>query len=99
MLTALGAGAMTVAACAEDSEAARLVRESGGGVRISASDDAALVDVIARVRGGAIDTAACRAAARAYALRTFDRDTVYGAIVRELVRRPAPVGHVEAMTT
>ena len=42
LATAFGAGAMVVASCAENSETARLVRESGGGIVIPAGDDEAL---------------------------------------------------------
>lgn len=89
LLTSLAAGAMVCVAAAEDSEAARLVRGCGGGVVIPASDADALVKVIRQVRGGTIDTAACRAAGRAHALATFGRAAVFGRLVDELRGAPA----------
>jgi colanic acid biosynthesis glycosyl transferase WcaI len=86
LIAALGAGAMVVAACAVDSEAARLIRANDGGVWVPASDDAALVDAIERVRGGAVDVAGCRRRAREFALRAFDRAAVYGPIARQYLR-------------
>ena len=83
LLTALGAGAMVVAACACDSETARLLSESGGGVVIPASDDEEFVRVIRRVRAGDVDSAGHRRRARAFAVKHFDRTTVYGPLVQE----------------
>ncbi|HUL03243.1 MAG TPA: glycosyltransferase family 4 protein [Gemmatimonadales bacterium] len=87
LVTALGAGAMVVAACDAASETARLVTESGGGLVIPPSDEAALVDAIGRIRRGEVDVASHRARARAFALRTFDRDAVYGPLAREIRSR------------
>jgi colanic acid biosynthesis glycosyl transferase WcaI len=102
LLTALAAGAMIVAACAPDSETARLVDRSGGGVRTPAGDDEALARAIADIRAGSVDAAACREAARAFATETFGRDAVYGPIAAGLgaeipradepSRRPVAVG-------
>ena len=83
LLTALGAGAMVVAACARDSETARLLGESGSGILIPASDDEELVRVIRRVRAGEVDAAEHRRRARAFAVQRFDRATVYGPLVQE----------------
>ncbi len=87
LITALGAGAMIVAACAADSETAALIKASDGGLLIPAGDDAALVDVIRRVRARALDTEGFRRRARAFALRYFDRANVYGPLVEALVSR------------
>jgi hypothetical protein len=43
LITAMGAGAMIVAACAEQSETASLLRASGGGIVVPASDDQAVM--------------------------------------------------------
>jgi len=83
LITAFGAGAMIVAACAQTSETATLIRESQGGVWIPASDDAALVRAIRSIRAGDIDVASCRRRARAFALRCYDRETVYSALLKD----------------
>ena len=80
LVTAMAAGAMIVAACAPDSETARVVRESSGGLLVPASDDATLADTLLRLKRGEVDTAGCRGRARAYALQHFDREAVYGTI-------------------
>jgi hypothetical protein len=74
---------MIVAACARDSETARLLAESGSGVLIPASDDEEFVRVIRRLRAGEVDAAAHRRRARAFAVQHFDRATVYGPLVEE----------------
>src|SRR5439155_3389117 len=70
LVTALGAGAMVVAACAPLSETARLMRESRGGVWTPASDDLELARALQRIRGGEIDVQACRRNGREFAVRT-----------------------------
>jgi len=87
LVTAMGAGAMIVAACAADSETATLIRGSEGGLLVGAGDDAALARAILSVRDGTVDTTAYRVRARAYALARFDRDVVYGPLAAEVVRR------------
>jgi colanic acid biosynthesis glycosyl transferase WcaI len=77
LLTALVSGAMIVAACAPDSETANLVRASGGGLIVPASDDAGLAKTIVAIHRGEVQTAAYRRRARIYALETFDRSAVY----------------------
>ena len=77
--TALGAGAMVVASCAENSETAKLVRESGGGIVIPAGDDEALSRVILQLRSGEIDSRTYRDAGREYARKFFDREKTYEA--------------------
>ena len=84
LLTALGAGAMIVAACASGSEAANLVRVSGGGLIVPASDEAELAKTIVAVQRGEIDPADYRKRARDFALRTFDRAVIYGRLADEL---------------
>jgi len=84
LITALGAGAMIVAACAPDSETAGLIRGSESGLVIPPGDDAALVDVIERVRARAVDTDAFRRRAREFALQNFLRAKVYSPLVRAL---------------
>jgi putative colanic acid biosynthesis glycosyltransferase WcaI len=78
LITALGAGAMVVAACAPDSETAQLIKESNGGLLVAAGDDVALVDTIRRIRTGGVDTDGYRRRARLFGLRYFDRTAVYG---------------------
>jgi colanic acid biosynthesis glycosyl transferase WcaI len=90
LLTALAAGAMILAACARDSETARIVDESGGGMVIPAGDDAALVQQIQQIRNGAVNITAYRTRAREYALRVFGRDAVYGPLVDDLRRMARP---------
>jgi len=99
LITALGAGAMVVAACAPLSETARLMRESRGGVWTPASDDLELARALQRIRGGEIDVQACRRNGREFAVRTFDRTAVYGPLSKGHLahsRRPdavrAPAG-------
>lgn len=87
VVTALGAGAMVVAACDGASETARLVTASGGGLVIPASDEVALVNAIGRIRRGEVDIAAHRAHGRAFALQTFDRAAVYGPLARDIRSR------------
>lgn len=84
MLTAMGAGAMIVAACNPNSEAARLLTETGSGILINAGDTDALVDVIGKVKEGKIQSAPFRERARQTALKHFDRRAVYGKIVASL---------------
>ncbi|MFL5482636.1 MAG: glycosyltransferase family 4 protein [Gemmatimonadaceae bacterium] len=90
LITAMGAGAMIIAACSPNSESAKIIEDSGGGVHIAASDDAALASALIRLVNGNIDTAATRGFARAYAARHFDRAKTYGAITELLVKRSGP---------
>jgi len=89
LITAMGTGAMIVAACADESETAKLIRASGGGVVVAAGDDEALARAILSIRDGKVNTTAYRTEARAYALARFDRDLVYGPLAAEVVRRLA----------
>ena len=90
LLTALGAGAMILAACARDSETARIVEESHGGIVVPAGDDDVLAREIERVRAGAINISGFRARAREYAVRVFDRDAVYGPVLDSITRMASP---------
>jgi len=82
LITAMAAGAMIVAACPERSETARLLDASGGGVRIPAGDEARLADAIRELANGATGTSEHRRRVRAFALRCFDRRTVYRPLAR-----------------
>ncbi len=84
LITAMAAGAMVVAACSADSETARLVTESGGGIRIESGDAPALVETIGRLRREEVDAEPYRIKARAYATERFDRNVVYGHVAEEL---------------
>jgi len=82
LITAMAAGAMIVAACPEDSETAELIRASGGGVRIPASDHEALAEVIREVARGGLETLELRRRAREFAVARFDRGAVYRPMAR-----------------
>ena len=84
LITSLGAGAMIIAACPAGSETARLLERSAGGITIPAGDDAALAEQIRRLESGAVETSPYRQRARAFAMRVFDRASVYGPLVEEL---------------
>jgi hypothetical protein len=90
LLTALGAGAMILAACARDSETARIVDESHGGILVPAGDDDALAKEIQQIRAGVVNISGYRARAREYALRVFDRDAVYGPVLDSIARMASP---------
>lgn len=83
LLTALGAGATIVAACATESETARLVRDSGGGIVIPASDDEALYRAIEQIRRWEVDATQMRRRAREFALARFERGAVYGPLLQQ----------------
>ena len=80
LITSMGAGAMIVAACSADSETARLVGQSIGGLVTQASDDAALAEVILAMTRNEIDSRAYRENARAFAQGAYGRKAVYGAV-------------------
>lgn len=82
--TALGAGALVVAACSEESDIARVMSESGAGLWVPAGDDDAVLRALDSVRRGHVDVARMRQNAREYALRTFSRDVVLAPLAREL---------------
>jgi colanic acid biosynthesis glycosyl transferase WcaI len=88
LITAMACGAMIVASCAPESEAARLVLEAGGGVVVAAGDDAAMVAVITQVRQRSLDVEGHRDRVRRFASGRFDRDTIYGGELRRLLAGP-----------
>jgi colanic acid biosynthesis glycosyl transferase WcaI len=85
LITSLGAGAMVVAACAAESETAKIVRESNGGIVIPAGDDEQFARVILQLRRGERPIEQFRRNARAYAIDRFDRDRVYGQILNQII--------------
>lgn len=84
LITCMGAGAMILAACSPESETATLLRSSGGGVVLPASDDGALSELILKVSRNEIEAATHRCNARAFAVKHFSRDAVYAPIERML---------------
>ena len=60
LITSLAAGSFVVAACADDSETARLVKMSGGGCVVEADNEEALAQMICKARDGDFDSATCR---------------------------------------
>src|SRR5207237_7399693 len=67
LMTAMGAGAMIVAACSARSETANILASSGGGIVIPASDETALIQAIDRIMSGEEDVARHRQKVRWYA--------------------------------
>ncbi len=93
LITAMGAGAMIVAACSPESETGRIVRESGGGIAIPAGDEARLAAVIESLADGQVDTDALRVSARAYALKNFERNAIYGPQAESIHQRWSSSGN------
>ena len=89
LITCMGAGAMIVAACPSESETARVIMKSDGGIVISASDDEALAVVISRLRGGEFQSEPFRLSALRYATNQFNRDVIYSPISGALTAEPA----------
>ena len=87
LVSAMGIGAMIIAACPTDSETAKVLRASGGGLIVPPSDEKALVGAIQDVALGRIDVRQHRRSVREYALRHFSREAVYGPVVSELNRK------------
>ena len=85
LTTSVGAGAMIVAACSPESEAAALLRASGGGVLVPAGDDLSLSRVIMRMSEGRIDVVTARRRVRQYAADYFSREAVYGSLAKTLM--------------
>jgi colanic acid biosynthesis glycosyl transferase WcaI len=96
LLSAMASGALIVAACAANSEAARLVRESGGGILVDAGNEAALVETIREIRAGKHDVLTLRERARRFAIQRFDRAAVYGDIIRWLVHDAGVLGETSS---
>jgi colanic acid biosynthesis glycosyl transferase WcaI len=84
LVTAMGAGAMIVAACPRESETASVLALAKGGIVIEPSDENALAEVIRRVRGGAEDVDMHRTRVRSYAQRNFDRRSVYSKVTERV---------------
>ena len=84
LMTAMGAGAMIVAACAAESETAAILRASGGGVVVPAGDEHALAAEIKRIQTGVVDVQRNRESVAAFAQRTFERRVAYAPIVSHL---------------
>jgi glycosyltransferase involved in cell wall biosynthesis len=87
MLTALVSGACIVAACSPGSAPADMIEASGGGHVVPAEDEHSLAETLRRIARGEMDTSTMRRRAREYAIRTFDRQNVYGPIAAKLLTR------------
>lgn len=91
LITAMGAGAMIVAACSEKSETARIISASRGGLLVPAGDAGALARTVLAIKNGRINTHALRDNARAFAAANYERSAVYGRLIesaRSTVREP-----------
>ena len=86
LVTAMAAGAMIVAACADDSDTARILRASGGGVIVPAGDAEALVTALRAIKAGHIDERRHRERVREYAVQHFQREKAYAPVVDFLMR-------------
>jgi colanic acid biosynthesis glycosyl transferase WcaI len=84
LITAMGAGALIVAACSPTSETAAVLNESGGAIVVSPSDDVGLAQTIKGLSASKEDIASKRIIVRDYANRHFGRETVYGGVVESL---------------
>jgi colanic acid biosynthesis glycosyl transferase WcaI len=87
LVSAMGVGAMIIAACPTESETAKVLRASGGGLIVPPSDEKALVGAIQDVALGRIDVRQHRRSVREYALSHFSREAAYGSVVSELNRK------------
>ena len=90
LITAMAAGAMIIAACPVNSETAKLLRASGGGLIVPAGDDFALAQAIEQVVNGRVDVAVHRSRVQEYAANNFSRDAVYGPIAHRLTHAGKP---------
>jgi colanic acid biosynthesis glycosyl transferase WcaI len=81
---AMAAGAMIVAACAENSESAEIIRESGAGILVPAGDGTSLAATLLRIRNGEENAGAYRTRAAEYAAAHFDQESLYGPICRSV---------------
>lgn len=84
LITAMAAGAMIIAACSNDTEMARILRESDAGIVISPNDARGIVEAILKVKRGVIDSEGYRRRAKNYAADNYSRDRVYGPVVTAL---------------
>ena len=101
LMTAMGSAAMIVAACASESETARILTASGGGLIVPASDEKALVAAILDVKSGKVDVLRHRQNVHAFAKRTFDRGVIYGRLLGDAIAmsasaHPVPLDEVRA---
>src|SRR2546423_721404 len=87
LITAMGAGALIVAACSASSETATVLNESGGAIVVSPSDNGALAQTIKELSESKVDGLARRNLVRRYANRTFRRESVYGRLVEALLHQ------------
>lgn len=78
LVTAMGAGAMIVAACAEGSETARMLAGCGGGLVVPPSNDQELSRVLLLIKNQHVSTSEHRRRVQAFAAAAFDRKKVYG---------------------
>lgn len=78
LVTAMGAGAMIVAACAEGSETAQLLARCGGGLVVQLSNDGELSRVLLLIKNQHISTSEHRMRVQAFAAVAFGRKKVYG---------------------
>ena len=85
LVTAMGSGAMIIAACSPDSEPARIIAESRAGIVVRPSDEAALAAALMDTMQGNYDVSGSRRRARAYARIQFDRSEIYGRISKRLI--------------
>jgi colanic acid biosynthesis glycosyl transferase WcaI len=84
LITSMAAGAMIVAACPADSETAKVLAASGGGLIVPSGDDEALVAAIGDIVTGQVNVREHRRRVRDYALKHFSREEVYRPIVQRL---------------
>jgi colanic acid biosynthesis glycosyl transferase WcaI len=84
LMTAMGAGAMIVAACPPNSETARILLSSGGGLIVPSSDENALVEAILRVKAGEENVQRHRERVRTFAEHNFDRRAIYMPVLTTL---------------
>ena len=82
---AMASGAMIIATCVPESETARILQASGGGLVVPPSDGRSLATAILAVKDGTIDSAAFRVRAQSYARKTFDEELLYGTVSREML--------------
>ncbi len=85
LITSMAAGAMIVAACPANSETAKVLAASGGGLIVPSGDDEALAAAINDVLTGRVNVGEHRRRVRDYALKHFAREAVYRPIVQRLV--------------
>ena len=90
LITSMGAGAMIIVACSPNSEPAKIIKESEGGIVVNAGDDETLARKLLDILAGRYDTGQARERARAYASVHFDRATIYGAISKLLLTGDKP---------